>query len=97
MLEATISISSPKEDDQVPTALPAVGASQVAPAAVFISCEASSRTLNFFPPTSSSPSLTTVALPSAFVPTGSLTIAPSFSTAVPSALRTPLVRAIESL
>ena len=37
LLEATMSICSPKEADQVLMALPAVEASQVAPAEFFIS------------------------------------------------------------
>ena len=37
LLEATTSIWSPKEEAQVPMALPAVAASQVAPAEFFIS------------------------------------------------------------
>ncbi len=97
LFDTTTSMLSPNDDDHVPIALPAVAASHVAPAEFFISWEASSRTTYFFPPASISPSFTAEAEPSVFVPTGSLLISPSFSTPVPSALRTPLVRAIESL
>ena len=97
LFETTTSISFPKEEDQVPIAFPAVAASHVAPAEFFISWEASSRTTYFFPPISSEPSFTAEAFPSTLVPTGSLLISPSLSTPVPRALRTPLVRAMESL
>ena len=43
LLETTTSMASPNVADQVPIALPAVAASQVAPAEFFISWEASSR------------------------------------------------------
>ena len=78
-------------------AFPAVAASHVAPAEFFISWEASSRTIYCFPFTSRVPSCTAAAVPSVLVPTGSLLIFPSFSIPVPRALRTPLVRAMESL
>ena len=97
LLDTTTSICSPKDADHVPIALPAVAASHVAPAEFFISWEASSRIVYVVPSISIVASLTTEAEPSVLVPAGEASIAPDASTPVPSAERTPRVRAMESL
>ena len=78
-------------------AFPAVAASHVAPAEFFISCDANSLTVYVFPLTSKVASCTAFDLPSTLVPAGDESTLPSFFTAVPRAVRTPHVRAIESL
>ena len=97
LFETTTSICFPNEAVHVPIAFPAVAASHVAPAEFFISCDANSLIVYVFPLTSKVASFTAFDVPSTFVPAGDESTLPSFSTAVPSAERTPHVRAIESL
>ena len=98
LLETTTSIWSPNAEDQDWMALPAVAASQVAPDWFFISCEASSRMVYSLPSSAVMvASWTRVEEPSTLVPIGVGSMLPSTSMPVPSALRVPRVRAMESL